>query len=355
MNKDIELINLVKLNKITINDIIYKMERELSGNGGLSFKYISNDNDNVFVKFLIAPRNDIEINKFKLEVQLLESRNPYNELVKTTPNLLDYKIHNTLPIHYYIAEWIDGVTLNQKLSMLKNLNLEETLDIVHRCLSVAAYVTPGIAHRDFHPGNLIFLNDEPNWDNSQPGEVIDPKVIITDFGNAIMPIAFSYEDKEVDQLLIYQNVNRRIEGSFKSLPPEIFKDPIHAFLHNPGCGEAWAIGILFYKLIEGEDIIDINSISKYANLTCTNQIEKIISDKLKIIEEKLDNNYILIRIIQGLLKVDSLKRMSPADAAGLFWDYRFGDLNEKSIEFQKKYIDSGRNYPPRRPDECDCY
>ena len=354
MSKNIKLIKLINLDKITIDEKTYELNKKLSGNGGLSFKYVSND-DSVFIKFLIAPRNDIEINKFKLEVQLLESRYAYNEVVKTTPNLLDYKVHNTLPIYYYIAEWIEGVTLNQKLSQLTNPNLDEILDILHRCLSVAAYLTPAIAHRDFHPGNLIFLNDKANWDASQPGKVVDPKVIITDFGNAIMPIAFSYEDKKVDQMLIYQNVNRRIEGSFKSLPPEIFIDPIHAFLYNPGCGESWAIGILFYKLIESENIVNLNSISEYANLVCTNEIEKIISDKLKIIEKKLNNNYILIRIIKGLLKVKSSERMSPADAAGLFWDYRFGDLNEQPIEFQKKYIDSGRNYPPMRPDEYSCY
>jgi len=47
--------------------------------------------------------------------------------------------------------------------------------------------------------------------------------------------------------------------------------------------------------------------------------------------------------------------MSLGVAAGLFWDYRFGDLNDKPIDFQKKYIDSGRNYPPLRPDEYECY
>lgn len=356
MFNDIEIIKLTKLDTIHLNTKLYKINCSLGGNGGSSFKYtnINESSDNIFVKFLISPRNEIEINKFKLEIKLLQhtQRNP----VKTTPHLLDSKIDNSLPIMYYITEFINGKSLKEKISDMGILSLDDIIDLIHRCTSSICYISPYISHRDFHPGNIILLDDTPDWNTEMlRDKFVDPKVIITDFGNSIMPIAFSYEDEEVNQELIYQNVNRRIEGSFRSLPPEVFTNPINAFLNNPGCGESWAIGILFYKLLAKEDILNIDSISEYSKLVHTNELDIIIKNKLHKIKDKLNNNYILIHIIEKLLEVDSQKRIDPGLVASLLWDYRFGDLNKKSIDFQKKYISHERNYPPKRPDEYDCY
>lgn len=358
MKKNKNLLYKARLIKFKINNKTYKLNKLLSGNGALSFKYtnIKNSEDNIFVKFLISPRNNIELYKFNMESKLLK----YEKMkpVKVVPTLIKQGKHKTLPIFYYITEWVKGQTLNNIISSLNNPSLDDIIDIIHRCISSAAYMTAFISHRDFHPGNIIFLDEKPNWANQiyTQRDFVDAKVIITDFGNAIMPMAFGYEDDGVGNYDIYQNVNRRIEGSFRSLPPEVFSSNfIDTVSHNPGCGEAWAIGILFYKLLMNEDILNIQSISEYANLVCTNKIERIIADKLQNIYHKLNNNYILIRIIEGLLKVKASQRMSDGVAAGLFWDYRFGDLNTKPHEFQKKYIDAGRNYPPMRPDEYECY
>ena len=357
MNKDKNLITLANLNKIEIEGENFELKEVLGGNGASSFRYenMEDRENNIFVKFLISPRNELELYKFKMESKLLEFTKM--KPVKTTPNLLIEGEHKSLPISYYATEWINGKSLQDIISNLNNPSLDEVLNIVHRCTSSAAYMTSFISHRDFHPGNIIFLNEEPNWANTEATkrDLVNAKVIITDFGNAIMPMAFGYEDTGVGNFDIYQNVNKRIEGSFRSLPPEVFSNPIDSFNHNPGCGEAWAIGILFYKLLAGEDILNIDSISKYANLVCTNEIEEIIEEKLILINDNLNDNYILKRIISGLLKVNSSSRMSLGTAAGLLWDYRFGDLNEKPYEFKKKYIDANRSYPPMRPDEYDCY
>jgi len=357
MNKDKNILTLAKLDQITIDNKVYQIESQLGGNGASSFKYfnIENFDEKIFIKFLISPRNELELYKFKMEAKFLESERM--KPIKIVPRILIASEHETLPIYYYATEWINGKPLEKILLELNNPTLEEIINIVHRCCSSAAYMATMISHRDFHPGNIIFLDEEPEWANQfhTARNFVDAKVIITDFGNAIMPLAFNYEDDGHGNEKIYQNVNRRIEGSFRSLPPEIFSNPIDAFSYNPGCGEAWAIGILFYKLLKGEDILNIESISEYAHLVCTKEIENIISHKLTSIHDKLDNNYILIRILEGLLKVKSSSRMSLGVAAGLFWDYRFGDLNDKPIDFQKKYIDSGRNYPPLRPDEYECY
>jgi len=357
MNKNKNLLYKAKLLKIRIHDKVFKLKESLNGNGALSFRYtnISDTQDNIFVKFLISPRNNIELYKFNMESNLLEYVNM--QPVKISPKLLKQDKHKTLPIYYYATEWIEGKTLKSIITTLDKPSLDDILEIVHRSSSSAAYMSTFIAHRDFHPGNIIFLDEKPNWANKvhTQRDFVDAKVIITDFGNSIMPMAFGYEDEGVGNQDIYQNINRRIEGSFRSLPPEIFSNPIDTVNYNPGCGEAWAVGILFYKLLMNEDILNIQSISEYANLVCTNKIESIIKHKLNYIHQKLDNNYILIRILKGLLKVKASQRMSLGVAAGLLWDYRFGDLNEKSYEFQQKYINAERNYPPMRSDEYDFY
>ncbi|WP_415396239.1 protein kinase domain-containing protein [Sulfurimonas sp. CS5] len=357
MSKDKNLLFKAKLLKIRINNKVFKLKESLSGNGALSFRYtnIKDIKENIFVKFLISPRNEIELYKFNMESALLE----YGKMqpVRIYPKILKKGKHKTLPIYYYVTEWVNGQSLKDIIASLNKPSLDDILEIVHRCSSSAAYMSSFISHRDFHPGNIIFLEDKPNWANQThtQRDFVDAKVIITDFGNAIMPMAFGYEDTGVGNQAIYQNVNRRIEGSFRSLPPEIFSNPINTFSYNPGSGEAWAIGILFYKLLMGQDILNIQSISEYANIVCTNEIESTILSKLPNIYEILNHNYILIMVIEGLLKVKASQRMSLGVAAGLLWDYRFGDLNEKSSEFQKNYIDAGRSYPPMRPDEYDCY
>lgn len=338
MSKNKNLLYKAKLLKIRINGKVFKLKESLNGNGALSFRYINikDTKDNIFVKFLISPRNDIELYKFTMESKLLECAN--KQPVKISPKLLKQGKHKTLPIYYYATEWIKGKTLKSIITTLDKPSLEDILEIVHRCTSSAAYMSPFISHRDFHPGNIIFLDEKPNWANQihTQRDFVDAKVIITDFGNAIMPVAFGYEDEGVGNQDIYQNVNRRIEGSFRSLPPEIFSNPIDTVSYNPGSGEAWAIGILFYKLLMNEDILNIQSISEYVNLVCTNEIENIIKDKLNEVHQKLNNNYILFRILEGLLKVKASQRMSLGVAAGLLWDYRFGDLDDKSYEFQNK-------------------
>ena len=305
MSKDKNLLFKAKLLKIRINNKVFKLKESLSGNGALSFRYtnIKDVEDNIFVKFLISPRNEIELYKFNMESNLLE----YGQAkpVKVVPVLLKKGKHKTLPIYYYATEWVNGQSLKDIISALNKPTADDILEIVHRCTSSAAYMSSFISHRDFHPGNIIFLEDKPNWANQThtQRDFVDAKVIITDFGNAIMPMAFGYEDTGVGNQDIYQNLNRRIEGSFRSLPPEIFSNPINTASYNPGSGEAWAIGILFYKLLMDEDILNIQSISEYANLVCTNEIESIIIGKLSDVYKKINNNYILKRVIEGLLKV----------------------------------------------------
>jgi len=357
MRNDKNIIVLANLENINIKGINYILVEYLGGNSASSFRYTSTDNSNknIFVKFLISPRNDIELYKFKMEYKLTELLNNFNGIAKTTPKMYEYIEHNTLPIIYYISEWIEGETLKAKLDKLINPNLDEIIDVVHRCTSATAYISSAISHRDFHPGNIFFLDDDREWGlNTKLNLQVDPKVIVTDFGNAVMPLAFSYEDEGLGNQDTYQHSNRRIEGSFRSLPPETFNDPINAFMYSPGCGEAWAIGVLFYKLIAGEDILNINSISEYSKLIYSNELEERINEKILSVEIRL-SDFILISILRGLLKVNSSLRMSTGLAAGLFWDYRFGDLKSKSKEFQEKYIEHKRDYPPREPGDYDCY
>jgi len=69
MNSDENLIILSRLDNIEYNGDTYQLNTSLGGNGGSSFKYTNklNTDDHIFVKFLISPRSELELYKFKME------------------------------------------------------------------------------------------------------------------------------------------------------------------------------------------------------------------------------------------------------------------------------------------------
>lgn len=331
----------LKLDTVKYKNEQYFIFKQLDGNGGSSFIYRNKKYGKIFVKFLISPRNDIELNKFINEINLLGFTNRFSP-VKLTPNLLQGLVkHKHSPIYYYITEWIEGKTLKNIIKEREgHFSLDEVVDIVHRCSSKIAYLNPWIAHRDFHPGNIIFLNEEPNWlgDNLK-----DSKVIITDFGNAIMPMAYSVEGGDgMDFIDVKNNLDRRIEGSFKSLGPEIFSNPFDSYQNNPGKSESWPLGILLYKLTMNQDIIENNTLSYYSGLFHNQNLQSLIDKRIQALNNQIDNKTIPT-LLKRMLCVDINKRISTGAIAKVLWKYRFNDLENNALSYIQKTIDDDGN------------
>jgi serine/threonine protein kinase len=333
------------LKRLQLDNIKYKKDtfhvfKQLNGNSGTSFIYRNLKKKRIFVKFLIAPRNETELNKFKNEINLYKYT---NNIIQTTPRLLrELQKKDNYPIYYYISEWVEGKLLKD---IIKDKNgqfsLDESIDIVHRCSSKVAYLNSWIVHRDFHPGNIIFLNETPNWEDKF--NFIDSKVIITDFGNALMPLAYGMPGGEgLDFIDVKNNLDRRIEGSFKSLGPEIFQNPFESYLNNPGKSESWPLGILLFKLLMNKDIIEDNTLSYYSKLFHHQELQKIVDEKILELELKIKNKTIPY-LLNRMLCVDINKRISTASIAKVLWKYRFNNLENNIYSYIKETIDNNGN------------
>ena len=107
-----ELIEIIGL--ITIGN--YKYDSILKwGQSSASFIYIDNKTkEKVVLKLLIAPRNNLEFEKFKNEAETLKevySLQPKYQRQGTIPKLkIDLTQHQSFPIYFFAMEYIKGKT-----------------------------------------------------------------------------------------------------------------------------------------------------------------------------------------------------------------------------------------------------
>lgn len=73
------------------------------------------------------------------------------------PNLMHvYSVGEENGVHYFAMEYIDGVSLSQRISTAGQLSLAETIEIGGQILSALACVhATGLVHRDLKPGNIM--------------------------------------------------------------------------------------------------------------------------------------------------------------------------------------------------------
>lgn len=100
---------LSKLGLLKVGGLEYK-ETLSGGKAAAACTYSSSKGELYVIKFLIAPRTDEELEKFKLEAETILSLTKGN--VSTVPHAYSgLKKYSKLPVYYYITEFIDGITL----------------------------------------------------------------------------------------------------------------------------------------------------------------------------------------------------------------------------------------------------
>lgn len=332
---------LDKLEIRTINKK-YKYETPVSG-GQSSWSFFGKNittNEDVFIKFLIFPRSKTEISRFRHEAFAL---NLLCNLSSTaTPKLIDHGEIYEGEVLYLVTEKVDGETLSNWL--LKNINhatLEEKLHLFHRIVSAMSSCTL-FSHRDLHPGNIIILNEDPDWHETIPKHEIK----IVDWGQSYNPTLAHYEDTPEFINHLAERIPKEITSSFYSTPPEVFT-PWKDSAYHPAKHDAWSLGLLLYKMLTGNDAINFIGIGDYAKSLATKQLQRVISEKTWELKQRFDNeNLLLPRLFNGLATIDPAHRLSPGLTSRILWDIRIEGFRPKNEDEALSYLRNPYSFTP---------
>ncbi len=278
---------LKKLDLIKIDEHIY--EGTLSGGQASTSLIYSNitNQEKIVVKLLIAPRNHLELSRFKEEVETLIEIENFQKSIYNNNSVPTIKIpltkHKSLPIYYFAMEFIVGICLDDyiKLNPLPWKWETATEFIMALSMSIQSFIVRHV-HRDLHPKNIMVVEDL-HLRNSQKFSLK-----ILDFGCSRNRFKSLYHDIPDDEF--------RLPGAISSWSPELIKDPTNVDHKH----DIWAIGVLFHRLLTGEYPFEIKSLgdvisvfaketldfNKIENLNCPMAIKLLMKNILQINSSK---------------------------------------------------------------------
>ncbi len=286
--------------------------------------YKDNVGNKIAVKMLIAPRREEELQMFKKEAELHKEMSDSGEI--HAPKILFDGLmqHNSMPIYYYIMEFIDGYTLEYYLKNVKPIPWPEELAVkmimlitnALRCVSMRLGV-----HRDLHPGNIMLRSE---FDIEKPYNELSDKVLIMDLG-----CHYSILSKYVLNDNKIRNYLHHI-GAVSTWSPESLSNP-ESVTHKH---DIWALGTIFFRILAGWDAYPIYG-------ETFGEIYKKTVDDLSIRWELIQNKHFPVKlIIEKMLCGDVNRRLSLNQLESICIAIIRDDLLNKSQKVIKKFIDS---------------
>lgn len=328
-----QLINRLGLRKISG----YNFKKVLGGGSALTCLYAKGDHKVVY-KFLIAPRNKLERDRFYLEYMFLE-KNLINGLGEFQRFGLPFSPDESYPIpviaskiscknsqsvHYFSYEYEEGVLLSDLDT--QNMCLSEKIYLLHRVSSALSYFSRGgYAHRDLHPENILIMpNPDMDTDREQPS----PRVKILDVGQAKSERSwYKYYEYDVNLESIELDDQRRLMSSFRSMPPDFLEEG--GAVENYDC---WSFGIFSYRLLFNSDPFDLKTI------TCVNKLLGARAHPLFYDENLQGQPYALKAIILKMLNVRGKDRVGLGYIVKFFHFLRSDDARIKDPGYVDRII-----------------
>ncbi|MUI54414.1 protein kinase domain-containing protein [Aliivibrio fischeri] len=337
----------------------YTFNKLLGGGSALSSLYSKGDEKIVF-KFLISPRNSVELERFKLEFSVLEKNNANSVRMEDgfvlserafkgpqTSYPLPMIKHSLISrlgnlVNYFSYSYEDGQLLSQLDT--STYSVQDKINILYRIASGLSYFNQsGYSHRDLHPENILLL-DGYHMPNSNGYNVVnDPRIKFLDMGNCQRVNTESdwlYRiERNLDENAVFQDNNRRILASFVSMPPD-FLEKGESTKHY----DSWSFGVYAYKLLFNEMPFEAHQIGDITALRGSRAYSEHYKDNLNLLPLglKLILNHLLSPNGDQRPSIDAIVRL-------------FSWLVDRNEEFQEhKFIcsvihDGGfdPNYDPR--------
>jgi serine/threonine protein kinase len=258
--------------------------KSLLGQGGMGEVYLAQDNQlHRKVALKVLPAELIEhgdrLKRFKLEAQATSALNHPNIL---TTHEFGYENNS----HYIVTEFVDGVTLRQKLHHVR-LPVEETLDIAAQvAAALSAAHEAGIVHRDIKPENLMIRRDGI--------------VKVLDFGIAKLTMPAS-TDTGGEAHTLHKTAPGTVVGTVGYMSPEQARG-----VRVDGRTDMWSLGVLIYEMATGH--------LPFEGPTQTDVLVAILNQPVLVFEDLVGcAPPELARIVDKCLAKDADKRYQSAD------------------------------------------
>lgn len=297
----------------------------LGGKAATLCKYKDDSGNVVLFKFLIAPRNDNEIEFFLNEADTLKTLTEHQSEIKGFP-LLKYplKEFREIGLYYFGFEFIEGISL-RKYFEIKPLpwNWQDALKllffIVQSLSSISRFF---ITHRDLHPGNIQLHS---GFDLEKDFKDDKNNVVILDLG-----CSENYLKKYYSEVKLARDYFRHF-GALSSWSPEFLQNPNDVDVRS----DIWALGSLLFNLLTNKYPITASNFGEYYANCVINynlNIETIKDLHLPFCVETL-----LFRMLHKNPSVRLLHRQINQ----IIVDILEGTILKKSEELQKEYMAYG--------------
>ena len=300
--------------------------RTLLGAGGMGEVYLANDpslHRPVAVKVL---RGDVISNKNRLRRFELEA---FAASSLNHPNILTiYEIGHENEYHFMVTEFIDGVSLGQRLKR-QPVKLPEVLEIgIQVASALAAAHAAGITHRDIKPDNIMLRRDH--------------LVKVLDFGLAKLSEP-ELVDPELLTKALQVTVSGVVMGTGRYMSPEQARGlPVDART------DIWSLGVVLYGMVAGNLPFAGNTISDVIAVILTTEPPALTTYRRDVPPE-------LDRIVTKALRKDREERYQSVKGLGLDLETLKRRL-EFEVEFERinsKEIPAARNGAASDPrDTC---
>lgn len=305
---------LEKFNLLNING--YEFISPLNGGNMSSAAIYKNKNGNKsVVKFLLYPRNNFELIRFKKEFEAMKNVNDFNDN-KCSVNLLSKleKVEDA-DIYFFMMNFIEGKTLEQYFNeyTLPWDSKDSTKMLLRIATALSKSLSIGILHKDIHGGNIIITGDDYKLGND------DPNLLIIDFGVSEIWYMSFLEDG------IYGD-NFRHNGALSTWSPESLNNSSNLKPSH----DIWALGSLYFKMLTGKWAFDGESFGEYYEKIVTGYYNKTLLKELNIDDFSI---YLLDRIFQ----VNPEHRVSLQNLTKLCLDYLNGTI--ESLQNDKIVLD----------------
>ena len=207
----------------------YQIVREI-GRGGMGVVYLAQDvslGRPVALKFLPKhlTSDPNRLRRFEREARAASALNHHNILTI-------YEIAQLDGLHSIATEFIDGVTLRERIKS-KDLELSETLNIAEQIASalVAAHEA-GIVHRDIKPENVMLRRDG--------------YVKVLDFGLAKLTEQQAVKRVNASAAIVGTNTDTGVMGTVGYMSPEQTRG--ESVDHRT---DIFSFGVLIYEMVTG--------------------------------------------------------------------------------------------------------
>jgi serine/threonine protein kinase len=277
--------------------------------------------ERVVVKFLIAPRWQLDLEAFRREAETLLMMRKHtggHTIVKALTTVRSSEIY---PVHYFMMEYVEGETFLSKFESRQGpWDVNTSLDYLRR-IATALLPAAGFAeiHRDLHAGNIMIV--EPTAMSRDNFVMVrDPGIRILDFGTSRNWLSTPQSSWQEDRF--------RHCGAVSAWSPEFLADPADVDSKH----DIWALGTLFFRMITGEHAFPSENFKTYYDSACSGSYAKEALSEMPI-EVR--------RLISGMFKVSSRERLSLAGVykiANDILEYDLGNWLEAHPVLQELYF-----------------